>query len=102
MYKYSLIIFGFILAINLANSNENVEVVYQWKVVEFENLPLPENATIGRHRYYDPEHINIMQMGYHPLSGLMIVTVTRTRSGVPITMGAFCVDDYPPGFNLRR
>lgn len=52
---------------------------------------------IGPYLYHIPENNNIVGMGYHPQSGLMIVAITRTRPGVPITMGAFCVKFYSVG-----
>ncbi|GAB0094194.1 Six-bladed beta-propeller, TolB-like [Sergentomyia squamirostris] len=69
--------------------------MYNWREVIFENLPLPEDAYIGRHPYYVPENNDILGIAHHVPSGLMITTVGRIRVGVPSTLNAFCLADYP-------
>ncbi|GAB0088336.1 Six-bladed beta-propeller, TolB-like [Sergentomyia squamirostris] len=96
--KLLLVFFVLIITqLNYVYPKKGVQEVYKWKNIKFENLPLPENTTVGPYPYYIPENNNIMQMGYHPQSGIMLVTVARLRPGVPITLGAFCTDDYSLG-----
>uniref|UniRef100_A0A1B0D646 Uncharacterized protein n=2 Tax=Phlebotomus papatasi TaxID=29031 RepID=A0A1B0D646_PHLPP len=77
--------------------NNYVEEIYKWKRVEYENLPKPANSLVGPYRYYIPENIDIMGMGYHSASGLMLVAVGRLRPGTPATAAAFCAKKYKSG-----
>ncbi|XP_055692432.1 L-dopachrome tautomerase yellow-f2-like [Lutzomyia longipalpis] len=74
-----------------------VKEVYYWKKVFFENLPKSDDSSVGPYRYYIPENVAVNGFGYHPASGLFVVTFPRLRPGVPITLGAFCVDEYKMG-----
>ncbi|GAB0094191.1 hypothetical protein DMENIID0001_094460 [Sergentomyia squamirostris] len=78
-----------------------VEEVYYWKKVLFENLPLPEDAYIGKYPYYIPENVDVRGLSLHEPSGLMIITVGRIRVGVPTTLNAFCLSDYEKGTSPR-
>ncbi|XP_055680091.1 L-dopachrome tautomerase yellow-f2-like [Lutzomyia longipalpis] len=95
--------FSILLAIfwvSLANSLQHqgkfspTEEVFTWKKVEYENLPKSEKSRLGPHAYYIPQNNDIIGMGFHPLSGLMIVNILRSRPGVPTSLGAFCIKDY--------
>ncbi|XP_055680107.1 L-dopachrome tautomerase yellow-f-like [Lutzomyia longipalpis] len=93
----NLILFLIVVCFSTGYSIEYVEELYKWKIIQYENPPQSENSSIGPYPYYVPEFNSIVQMGYHPQSGLMIVTVPRMRPGVPITLGAFCVQGNPVG-----
>ncbi|XP_055697545.1 L-dopachrome tautomerase yellow-f2-like [Phlebotomus papatasi] len=82
-------------------NGHHVDEVYKWTKVEYEYLPKLENSYIGPYRYYIPENNNIASLGYHPASGLMIVSIFRMRPGVPTNLGAFCVGDYELGSSPR-
>lgn len=56
-----------------------------------------ENSYVGPYRYYIPENNDVMGMGYHPGSGIMLITVSRLRPGIPSSLAAFCVSDYELG-----
>ncbi|XP_055680094.1 L-dopachrome tautomerase yellow-f2-like [Lutzomyia longipalpis] len=84
----------FILQFTAGNSNSFVEEVFKWKKVDYENFSGTENSFVGPYKYSIPENEHMLSMGYHPASGLMIVTFLRTRPGVPITLGAFCANEY--------
>ncbi|XP_055680102.1 L-dopachrome tautomerase yellow-f-like [Lutzomyia longipalpis] len=86
-----------VVQINCVYPNNYVQEVFKWKRVEYENLPLPDNSWIGPYKYHIPENNDIVSTGYHPASGLMMVTVFRCRPGVPITVGAFCAKNYKYG-----
>ncbi|GAB0086911.1 Six-bladed beta-propeller, TolB-like [Sergentomyia squamirostris] len=77
-----------------------VEEMYYWKKVIYENLPLDEDAYIGPYRYFTPTNNNVLGAGYHVSSGLMIVAMGRLRGGIPATLAAFCTSDYPKGTTL--
>ncbi|GAB0093503.1 hypothetical protein DMENIID0001_086520 [Sergentomyia squamirostris] len=77
--------------------NGEVEEVYYWKKVIYENLPLDKDAYIGPYRYFTPTNNNVLGVGYHASSGIMIVAMGRLRSGIPATLAAFCTSDYPMG-----
>ncbi|XP_055680090.1 L-dopachrome tautomerase yellow-f2-like [Lutzomyia longipalpis] len=74
---------------------DHVEEVFQWKKVEFENLPQPENSYVGPYPYYIPENVDVTSAGgYHPASGLFLTITARFRPGIPTSFGAFCVHEY--------
>ncbi|GAB0094197.1 Six-bladed beta-propeller, TolB-like [Sergentomyia squamirostris] len=74
-----------------------VEEIYHWKKLDYDNLPIKENAFIGKYPYYIPENNALMGVCHHSASGLTLVTVPRTRPGIPSTLNAFCTTDYHPG-----
>ncbi|XP_055680085.1 L-dopachrome tautomerase yellow-f2-like [Lutzomyia longipalpis] len=86
-----------VLQINFGYSKNYVQEVFKWKRIEYENLPLPDNTLIGPYKYHIPENNDLVSIGYHPASGLMLVNIFRCRPGVPITVGAFCVKNYKYG-----
>ncbi|XP_055697544.1 L-dopachrome tautomerase yellow-f2-like [Phlebotomus papatasi] len=92
-----------VLALQVAAqfSFKNVDEVFKWNKVEFEYLPKLENSYVGPFRYYIPENNNIGSFGYHPASGLMIVSIFRVRPGIPTNLAAFCVGDYLLGSSPR-
>ncbi|GAB0094199.1 hypothetical protein DMENIID0001_094540 [Sergentomyia squamirostris] len=71
--------------------------VYNWKQVEYHNLPLKENTYIGKYSYYIPENNALMGLTHHSPSGLTIVTVPRVKPGIPSTLNAYCTSDYKFG-----
>ncbi|XP_055680096.1 L-dopachrome tautomerase yellow-f2-like [Lutzomyia longipalpis] len=79
------------------SSNNYVEEVFKWKKVEFEYSTDLDNTYVGPYRYHIPENENIVSMGYHPASGLIVVSFLRTRPGIPTTLGAFCASEYAFG-----
>ncbi|XP_059611733.1 L-dopachrome tautomerase yellow-f2-like [Phlebotomus argentipes] len=93
------IIFEFVFIVLLlscisGHNNSVVEEVFSWSKIEYESLPKSEYAQVGPYRYYIPENNNIGSFGYHPASGIFIVTIDRLRPGIPTSLGAFCVNDY--------
>ncbi|XP_055699434.1 L-dopachrome tautomerase yellow-f-like, partial [Phlebotomus papatasi] len=58
---------------------------------------LKNNTLIGKYPYHIPSNTDILGVGYHANSGLMLTTVGRIRPGVPSTLNAFCVADYEKG-----
>ncbi|XP_055680103.1 L-dopachrome tautomerase yellow-f2-like [Lutzomyia longipalpis] len=94
--KYFIFI-PFIFLLNSVHPKSHVEEVYKWKKVEFESLPQPEDSYVGPYKYYAPENSDVMGMGYHPASGLMIVILGRLRPGSPATIAAFCANEYKFG-----
>ncbi|XP_055680092.1 L-dopachrome tautomerase yellow-f2-like [Lutzomyia longipalpis] len=80
---------------------EQVEVAFKWNRVEFVSLPQPADSWVGPYRYFIPENNDIVGLGYHPASGLMVVTLERLRLGVPATIAAFCVKEYRFGSNPK-
>ncbi|GAB0088334.1 Major royal jelly protein/protein yellow [Sergentomyia squamirostris] len=94
---FSVTLSTFSIFIARSYPNNSVEEVFKWKRVEFESLPKSENSWVGPFKYFIPENNDIMGMAYHPISGLMIVTIARLRPGVPITVAAFCVSDFKTG-----
>ncbi|XP_059622530.1 L-dopachrome tautomerase yellow-f2-like [Phlebotomus argentipes] len=70
---------------------------YQWKEVQFANLPLSTDAYIGPFPYFLPENNDVLGSAYHAKSRTMFVAISRLREGVPSTLNAFCADDYAPG-----
>ncbi|GAB0094202.1 Six-bladed beta-propeller, TolB-like [Sergentomyia squamirostris] len=92
------LLFLFLLCFTIILGVKNgVEEMYYWKEVKYENLPLPDDTYIGEYPYHTPNTNDILGLGYHAESGLMIATVSRLRSGVPSTLNAFCTTDYPKG-----
>ncbi|XP_055680093.1 L-dopachrome tautomerase yellow-f2-like [Lutzomyia longipalpis] len=91
----------FILQFISGNANAFVEEVFKWKKVEYDHFPVSENTYVGPYKYSIPENENIVSMGYHPASGLMIVAFLRRRPGVPTTLGAFCASEYSHGSSPR-
>ncbi|XP_055680086.1 L-dopachrome tautomerase yellow-f-like [Lutzomyia longipalpis] len=79
----------------------DVEEVFYWSRVNYENLPQQENSYVGPYPYYVPENNEVLNIGYHPASGLVTTTVGRFRPGVPIALGAFCIGDYRTGSSPR-
>ncbi|GAB0094198.1 Six-bladed beta-propeller, TolB-like [Sergentomyia squamirostris] len=75
--------------------------VYNWKQVEFQNLPLQEDAYIGNYPYYIPENNALSGFSHYAPGKLSIVTIARVRPGVPSTLNAFCHDDYKKGSSPR-
>ncbi|GAB0094192.1 hypothetical protein DMENIID0001_094470 [Sergentomyia squamirostris] len=78
-----------------------VEEVYYWKKVLFENLPIPEDSYIGRYPYYIPENVDPTGLAHHAPSEIMIITTGRIRVGVPTALNAFCTSDYKKGTSPR-
>ncbi|GAB0094195.1 Six-bladed beta-propeller, TolB-like [Sergentomyia squamirostris] len=91
-----LIILVFLLSASHGLKSE-VEVMYYWKQVFFENLPLDDGAFIGKHPYYIPENNDVTGLAHHAQSGLMIISIPRIRPGVPSTLNAFCLSDHAKG-----
>ncbi|XP_055701678.1 L-dopachrome tautomerase yellow-f-like [Phlebotomus papatasi] len=79
------------------DDNSYVKNIYWWKDVNFENLPLKEDAYIGKYPYYIPTNNNILGVSYHAQSGLMFACIGRLREGIPSTLNAFCISDYSKG-----
>ncbi|XP_055686945.1 L-dopachrome tautomerase yellow-f2-like [Lutzomyia longipalpis] len=52
---------------------------------------------IGKYPYYIPANNEVIGLGYHAASGLMLAAVGRIRPGVPSTLNAFCMEDYHKG-----
>uniref|UniRef100_A0A1B0DQY0 Uncharacterized protein n=1 Tax=Phlebotomus papatasi TaxID=29031 RepID=A0A1B0DQY0_PHLPP len=77
--------------------NNGVEEMYYWREVMYENLPLNDNAMIGKYPYHIPTNNDVYGAGYHAKSGLMLTTVGRIRPGVPSSLNGFCVSDYEKG-----
>ncbi|XP_055680099.1 L-dopachrome tautomerase yellow-f2-like [Lutzomyia longipalpis] len=98
-----IFILGVILALQFiaGSSNSNVQEVFKWKKVDLEHVSLLENTYVGPYKYRIAENENIISMGYHPASGLMIVAFLRRRPGVPTTLGAFCASEYNFGSSPR-
>ncbi|XP_055679876.1 L-dopachrome tautomerase yellow-f2-like isoform X1 [Lutzomyia longipalpis] len=101
-----LVVFGVVLSvitsgINCGYSGSSVEEVFKWKRVIYENLPKSENSWVGPYRYYIPENQGVNSFGYHPSSGLFIVTMVRFRPGIPTSLGAFCVQENAIGSSPR-
>uniref|UniRef100_A0A1B0D644 Uncharacterized protein n=1 Tax=Phlebotomus papatasi TaxID=29031 RepID=A0A1B0D644_PHLPP len=94
---YKLFLYLCVFCFTSGNNHYYVEEVYKWNKIEFENLPKSENSYVGPYRYYIPENNDVMGMGYHPGSGLMLITVSRLRPGIPSSLAAFCVSDYELG-----
>ncbi|XP_055688247.1 L-dopachrome tautomerase yellow-f-like [Lutzomyia longipalpis] len=78
-------------------ANSDVESIYYWRNVNYENLPLADDAMIGPYPYYIPTNNDIIGIEYHAASGLFIASVVRIRPGIPSTQNAFCVSDYAKG-----
>ncbi|XP_055680108.1 L-dopachrome tautomerase yellow-f2-like [Lutzomyia longipalpis] len=85
--------------LNLSICGEQIEAeeIYTWKSVEFEDLPTIEKSLLGDYPYYIPENNNIVDIGYHVASGVMLVVIVRARPGVPVALGAFCAKEYESG-----
>ncbi|XP_055680098.1 L-dopachrome tautomerase yellow-f2-like [Lutzomyia longipalpis] len=96
-FKMKIILFGLILQTIYGLPNSHVQEVFKWNVMEYEDFPLTDDSYVGPYKYYIPENVQMLSMGYHPASGLMIMSFLRTRPGVPAALGAFCVTDYPQG-----
>ncbi|XP_059611729.1 L-dopachrome tautomerase yellow-f2-like [Phlebotomus argentipes] len=75
----------------------HVEEMFRWKKVEYENLPYSEKSWVGPYRYYIPENNGVGSIAYHVASGLIMTANVRLRPGVPTSVGAFCIGDYPTG-----
>lgn len=52
---------------------------------------------IGPYPYHIPSNNEVIGLGYHAKSGLMLTSVGRLRPGVPSTLNAFCVAHYEKG-----
>uniref|UniRef100_A0A1B0DIC2 Uncharacterized protein n=1 Tax=Phlebotomus papatasi TaxID=29031 RepID=A0A1B0DIC2_PHLPP len=74
-----------------------VENVYYWREVLYENQPYSDYTLIGKYPYRIPGNNDITGIEYHAKSGLMVTTVGRIRPGIPSTLNAFCVADYDKG-----
>lgn len=61
------------------------------------NVQNTDDTYIGPYPYHIPSNNDVLGMGYHAQSGLMLTTVGRLRPGVPSTLNAFCVADYDKG-----
>ncbi|GAB0094206.1 Six-bladed beta-propeller, TolB-like [Sergentomyia squamirostris] len=83
------------------DNNYKLEEVYYWTHVSYENLPYDVNTYIGNYPYYIPENNDVLSASYHAQSGLMLSAVPRFRPGVPSTLNAFCVSNYPTGSSPR-
>ncbi|XP_059611836.1 L-dopachrome tautomerase yellow-f-like [Phlebotomus argentipes] len=82
--------------ITIGESSE-VEEVFHWKEVIFEDLPFADDTLIGPYPYNIPSSNDVQGINYHAASGLMIATVGRLRPGVPSNLNAFCTSDYDEG-----
>ncbi|XP_055696994.1 L-dopachrome tautomerase yellow-f2-like [Phlebotomus papatasi] len=85
--------FGYLNTIR-GYKNYGVEEMYYWKDVYYENLPYEDDTLIGKYPYHIPANNDVVGIGYHAKSGIMLATVGRIRAGVPSTLNAFCVADY--------
>ncbi|XP_059611833.1 L-dopachrome tautomerase yellow-f2-like [Phlebotomus argentipes] len=91
-----LLLFVCFLVVKGAKKN-GIEMMFYWREVIYEDLPLPDDTVIGKYPYHIPANNDVIGLAYHAKRQLMIATVGRLHPGVPSSLNAFCVNDYYVG-----
>ncbi|GAB0094200.1 hypothetical protein DMENIID0001_094550 [Sergentomyia squamirostris] len=95
MWTRFTVVFSFLLSLNgVIGIKSDFEVEYYWKQIKYEKLPLSEHEYIGKYPYYIPENNALMGISHYSPGGLILLTVPRTRPGIPSTLNAFCDVEY--------